>query len=99
MLWKSRLRRKLRHLREKVAKQVAKQQLALLAPDLVQFLPKLREVSIPRLSFINAKTFKQSFGSRSSQSGRGPEQVEANAENASRVFAIEIDKPYSQETP
>jgi hypothetical protein len=83
----SKTRRTLKHAKEKVR---AAQKRIAAAPFMAQVMPKLREVSIARLSFINAKTFKQSFGSRSGQSGHRPEQIEANAENASRMFADQV---------
>ena len=51
----------------------------------------IREPRIPRLSWLNAKTYKLGT-SRKNAPGRKPEAIEAFVENASRAFAVEIEK-------
>jgi hypothetical protein len=50
------------------------------------------EPSIPRLSWLGAKQYKQQGDSRKGRSQFGPELREAFVENASRTFAVEVAK-------
>jgi hypothetical protein len=53
--------------------------------------PVVNEVHPPRLSWLGGKTFPQGGDSRKNRSHFGPEHREAFVENASRVFAKQID--------
>jgi hypothetical protein len=49
---------------------------------------------VPRLSWLNAKTRKQSDYGRKNRSGHLPEHTEAVVENGSRRFATEVEKAF-----
>lgn len=53
------------------------------------------KLDIPRLSWVNAKTRSLAVP-RKNASGHREEQVEANAENASRLFTEQIEKALIQ---
>jgi len=57
------------------------------------------EPSIPRLSWIGGKTYKQQGDSRKLRSGRKPEHTEAIPEDASRTFAKEVAKALMPPVP
>lgn len=84
----SRIRRELRHLLEQFNRRTAR--------ELRETEPSLAEVleprSLPRLSWVNLKTRATHSGGRSGISGFKPELLEACTENASRIFATEVQK-------
>ena len=53
-------------------------------------MKKVKEQTIPRLSWLNGKTRPSSIGDRCGISGHGCEHTTANAENASRDFATQV---------
>jgi len=61
--------------------------------------PSVSEPSIPRLAWLNGKTYKQQGDSRKLRSGFGPEIAEAIPENASRILAKEIAKALMPPVP
>lgn len=88
MTAKSWLNRKIKHAKEKLERAQAR-----LLNAQVGELPEIApERTIPRLTFVGAKTRANSYGSRSGISGHRTEQLEGNTENASRTLATEIDK-------
>jgi hypothetical protein len=54
--------------------------------------------NLPSLAFIGARQFRQSGQQRKGRSGHKPEHTEALAENASRMFATEVEKALNDGT-
>jgi len=85
----SKERRTARHAAQKVARKAVVKQLSRRA---LKALGLTAPPSIPRLTWVRGKTYKQGNGGRKGRSGHLSEHMESFIENGSRTFAKEVDK-------